>query len=203
MLRLLQLSIFDFLKFQLAPSPASLDRWEMRPRNVKWSTASDPATQNTIWVSIKRNSHSFHWLLDFYIINVLIGGAVRARGCSTLQPNFNKCDTNKYGQFKSDKYCYCKKSYCNTASSCLPNLYCLGRTTTLWFKWLTWQFPAAGVLYSMYLLLSSVLTPVRVSGALRWQELVTIIVKLNPLLIWTSDWLCRAQLMLCCFGLYG
>ena len=106
----------------------------MRPRNVKWSTASDPATQNTIWVSIKRNSHSFHWLLDFNIINVLIGGAVKARGCSTLQPNFNKCDTNKYGQFKSDKYCYCKKSYCNTASSCLPNLYCLGRTTTLWFN---------------------------------------------------------------------
>ena len=51
-----------------------------------------------------------------------------ARGCSTLQPNFNKCDTNKYGQFKSDKYCYCKKSYCNTASKCLPNLYCLGMT---------------------------------------------------------------------------
>ena len=49
-----------------------------------------------------------------------------ARGCSTLQPNFNKCDTNKYGQFKSDKYCYCKKSYCNTASKCLPNFYCLG-----------------------------------------------------------------------------
>ena len=50
-----------------------------------------------------------------------------ARGCSTLQPNFNKCDTNKYGQFKSDKYCYCKKSYCNHSTHCLPNLYCLGR----------------------------------------------------------------------------
>jgi len=68
-------------------------------------------------------------------------GAVMARGCSTLQPNFNKCDTNKYGQFKSDKYCYCKKSYCNTASKCLPNFYCLG------------------LIYSMYLLLSSLVTP--------------------------------------------
>ena len=50
-----------------------------------------------------------------------------ARGCSTLQPTFNKCDTNKYGQFKSDKYCYCKKSYCNNSTKNLPNIYCLGK----------------------------------------------------------------------------
>lgn len=52
-------------------------------------------------------------------------GQVMARGCSTLQPTFNKCDTNKYGQFKSDKYCYCKKSYCNNSTKNLPNIYCL------------------------------------------------------------------------------
>lgn len=52
-------------------------------------------------------------------------GVVIARGCSTTQPNFDKCDTNKYGKFKSDKYCYCKSSFCNKSTSCLPNIYCL------------------------------------------------------------------------------
>ena len=43
-----------------------------------------------------------------------------------MQPTFNKCETHKYGQFKSDKYCYCKETFCNHSTAVLPNIYCLG-----------------------------------------------------------------------------
>ena len=65
-------------------------------------------------------------LVSWIQLIIIPGGQVTARGCSTMQPTFNKCETHKYGQFKSDKYCYCKETFCNHSSAVLPNIYCLG-----------------------------------------------------------------------------
>ena len=65
-------------------------------------------------------------LVSWIQLIIIPGGQVTARGCSTMQPTFNKCETHKYGQFKSDKYCYCKETFCNHSSSVMPNIYCLG-----------------------------------------------------------------------------
>ena len=48
------------------------------------------------------------------------------RGCSTQLPNFKTCDTHKYGQKKSEKYCYCTEDFCNTSSLPVPHSSLLG-----------------------------------------------------------------------------
>ena len=65
-------------------------------------------------------------LVSWIQLIIIPGGQVTARGCSTMQPTFNKCETHKYGQFKSDKYCYCKETFCNNSTAVLPNIYSLG-----------------------------------------------------------------------------
>jgi len=62
-----------------------------------------------------------------------IKGKLTGRGCSTQMPNFKACDTHKYGQKKSEKYCYCTENFCNSCCLSLPST-----TTTL--VCLVWSF---------------------------------------------------------------